>query len=107
MLIQYAGIKYQPKDYVKSLLQPFFFFLPVNIIGELARPISLSFRLFGNVLGGVILIGLLYNVAPMFTWFGVPVPLHGYFDIVMGVLQTYIFTVLSLSFIGVMAGTTE
>ena len=107
VLIQYAGIRYDPKGYVKSLLQPIFLFLPINIIGELARPVSLSFRLFGNVLGGAILIGLLYNVAPVFTWFGVPIPLHIYFDIVMGFLQTYIFTVLSLSFIGLMAGTAE
>ena len=107
ILIQYAGIRYDPKGYVKGLTRPIFLFLPINIIGEFARPVSLSFRLFGNVLGGAILVGLLYNVAPVFTRFAVPIPLHIYFDIIMGILQTYIFTVLSLSFIGLMAGTTE
>jgi len=107
LLIQYAGIRYRTKGYFKDLLQPFFLFLPINIIGELAKPISLSFRLFGNILAGMILLGLLYGIAPVFVRFGIPVALHIYFDIIMGALQAYIFTVLSLSLIGLMAGTTE
>ena len=103
MLIQFAGARYRKLAYVKSFFQPNFIFFPLNIIGELARPISLSFRLFGNILGGMILISLVYTLAPIYTLFVLPVALHAFFDVIAGVLQTYIFCVLSLSFIGAMA----
>ena len=106
-LIQTMALRYNTKEYLKGLIAPFPIFLPLNIIGELARPVSLSFRLFGNILAGMILMSLLYNMAPWFIRIGIPVPLHAYFDLAMGTLQAYIFTVLSLSFIGVAAGTTE
>ena len=106
-LIQVMGAIFNTKSYLKGFIEPVVFFFPLNLIGELARPISLSFRLFGNVLGGMILISLLYGLAPIFVQFVIPAALHAYFDIFSGVLQTYIFCVLSLSFIGVMAGTAK
>lgn len=103
-LIWYSGMSNRPKAYLKGIfLEPFFVFAPLNIIGELARPISLSFRLFGNVLGGMILMSLLYGIAPMVTRFVLPIPLHMYFDLFAGVLQAVIFTVLSLVFVGIAA----
>jgi len=101
LLIQAMGFQHDRKGYLMSLLNP------LNIIGELARPIALSFRLFGNILAGMILMSLLYNMVPWPILIGIPVPLHAYFDLAMGALQAYIFTILSLSFIGVMAKTTE
>ena len=106
-LIQVMGFKHRKGAYLKSFIEPVFLFAPLNIIGELARPISLSFRLFGNILAGMILMGLLYNMAPLPVLIGIPAFLHFYFDLAMGTLQAYIFTVLSLSFIGGMAGTAE
>ncbi|MCL2198124.1 MAG: F0F1 ATP synthase subunit A [Defluviitaleaceae bacterium] len=103
-LIQYAGVRHRPKGYLKGIfLEPVFVFAPLNVIGELARPISLSFRLFGNVLGGMILLSLLYGIAPIFTQIVLPVPLHMYFDLAAGALQAVIFTVLSLTFVGIAA----
>ena len=102
-LIQFAGFRYRPVGYMKEFLQPFFLFLPLNILGQLARPISLSFRLFGNVLGGMILLSLLYGIAPVIVRIGIPVPLHLYFDLAAGALQAFIFTVLSITFIGLAA----
>jgi F-type H+-transporting ATPase subunit a len=99
-LIQYYGIKYQKGKYIKSFFEPVFFLFPLNIIGELARPISLSFRMFGNILGGMILLSLLYTLVPWYFTLVVPAALHAYFDVVGGALQTYIFCVLSLAFIG-------
>jgi len=106
-LIQYAGIRHRPKAYLKSLCEPIFIFLPLNIMGELSRPISLSFRLFGNVLGGLILLSLLYGLAPFVLRIALPIPLHMYFDLAAGALQAFIFTVLSLTFIGIAAGKSE
>jgi len=100
ILIQIAGITNRGAAYLKTFLKPVFLFLPINIIGELARPVSLSLRLFGNVVAGLIIMSLLYGLAPLFFQLGLPVFLHAYFDLFMGLLQTYVFCALSLAFIG-------
>ena len=85
--------------YLKGFTEPMFFLTPLNVIGELANPISLSFRLFGNIMSGGIIMALLYSalgyIAPLIT-----PPLHAYFDVFSGVLQTFIFVMLSMIFIG-------
>jgi len=103
IMFQYAGIKHRPKNYVKKFFEPVFVFFPINILGELSKPVALSFRLFGNVLGGVILLSILYGMAPFVLRLGLPVPLHAYFDIAAGILQAFIFTVLSITFVGLAA----
>jgi len=109
VLIQYAGIKHRPKGYFKNLMGPVVLFkilpvfLPLNLMGEMAKPIALSFRLFGNVLGGLILMSLLYALAPIFFLIGPPALLHAYFDVAVGILQAFIFTVISITFIGLSA----
>jgi len=104
VLIQYMGYKHRRGKYLRSIfLDPNPAFGILNVIGELARPISLSFRLFGNILGGMILMNILYSMLPVVARFVFPAALHFYFDIFSGVLQAYIFCVLSISFIGVSA----
>ena len=98
-MTQILAVRYRKGEYLKSFLDPIFIFLPVNIIGEIARPISLSFRLFGNMLGGLVMMTLIYEVTPIFAHYFIPAALHIYFDLFAGVLQTYIFCTLSLSFI--------
>ena len=107
LLIQGLSLKFQPKAHIKGLFEPMFLFFPINVMGELAKPISLSFRLFGNVLGGVILVGMIYGMAPLILQIIFPIVLHGYFDLAIGLLQAYVFVVLSLAFIGASAGTSE
>ena len=92
-LIQIAGFRGRGARYLLGFLNP------LNIIGELARPVSLSLRLFGNVLAGLIIMTLLYTLAPIPARIGLPVFLHIYFDVFMGFLQTYVFCALSLAFI--------
>jgi len=99
LLIQVIALKFRKGEYIASFFKPVFLFAPLNIIGELARPISLSFRLFGNLMSGLVMMSLIYYVAPVFVRFILPAVLHGFFDIFYGVLQTYIFCTLSLSFI--------
>jgi len=103
VLIQFVGIRHRPKEYLKGLMQPIFLFLPINLIGEFAKPIALSFRLFGNILGGLILMSLLYALAPFILTLGIPAVLHAYFDVAVGILQAFIFTVISISFVGLAA----
>ena len=69
--------------------------LPIEIASEIARTFSLTFRLFGNILGEEIIIAILFIIAPLI----VPVPMM-LFSIFTGVLQAYIFTLLSCVYIG-------
>ncbi len=98
-LLHYMGIVKGKKQYFKAYLEPMPLFLPLNIIGELARPISLSFRMFGNILGGAIMLGLVYAMFPPYLKIAIPSFLHIYFDLFAGVLQAFIFCILSMTFI--------
>ena len=89
--------------YLKSFFEPFILLSPLNIIGELANPVSLSFRLFGNILSGGLIMTLLYSFLGYLTPIIAP-PFHIYFDIFAGILQAFIFTMLTMVFI---AGVTE
>ena len=100
LAIQVMGTKFRKVAYLKSFFEPHFLFFPLNVIGELSRPISLSFRLFGNVLAGTIIMTLIYAIVPLYLRLFVPAALHIYFDLLSGAIQTYIFCVLSFSFIG-------
>lgn len=110
-MIYYAGIKFHGLGYFKGLLEPIPFLLPLNIIGEIAKPISLSFRPFGNILGGAVIMALLYQflgyvstlipgVSVPFAQLVIPVPLHLYFDLFAGLLQSFIFIMLTMVFVG-------
>lgn len=89
-------------NYLKGFLYPFPLFLPMNIIGEIATPISLSFRLFGNILSGVIIMDLVHSALAHISNFLVPISavLHIYFDVFSGLLQAFIFTMLTMAFVG-------
>ena len=92
------GFKHRKGDYLKTFFEPHFIFFPLNLIGELAKPVSLSFRLFGNMLSGTIILTLYYSLTPLFVQFGIPSLLHAFFDVVFGALQTYIFVIISLMY---------
>ncbi len=89
--------------YFKSLMEPMPFMLPLNIIGELAKPLNISMRLFGNMFGGMVIMGLLYKFAPAV----IPAPLHLYFDIFSGLIQSFIFTMLTMVYIITAIGDAE
>ena len=111
-MIYFTGIKFHGFGYFKGLLEPIPFLLPLNLIGELAKPISLSFRPFGNILGGAVIMSLLYQflgwVSSFIPFIGsipigqliIPVPLHLYFDLFAGLLQSFIFIMLTMVFVG-------
>ncbi len=98
-IIHFTGITRKKKEYWKGYLDPMPLFLPLNIIGELALPMSLSFRLFGNILGGMIIMDLYYSLLPILFKIGIPAVLHIYFDIFAGCLQAYIIITLSMTFL--------
>ena len=112
-MIHYFGARSKGLGgYLKGFAEPFVFLLPLNIMGELATPISLSCRLFGNIVGGVIVLALAYGGLTSFSAMlglsgfpilqgGIPVVLHLYFDVFAGVLQTFIFVMLTMVFVSI------
>lgn len=98
VLIQYNNIKYNKFGAFTDLFKPLPFLLPINIIGELATPFSLSLRLFGNILSGTVMMSLIYSLlSPIAV--GWPGILHIYFDVFSGAIQTYVFCMLTMVFI--------
>ena len=80
--------------------------LPINIIERIMLPVSLSIRLFGNILAATIVIELAYEALASIGWIaqiGLPVPLHAYFDIFDGGIQMVVFTMLTMINIKVVA----
>ena len=84
--------------YFKSFTKPVALLTPINIITEVANPISMSFRLFGNIMSGSLIMALLHGALGYFSPL-VTAPLHLYFDIFTGILQSYIFVMLTMIFI--------
>ena len=98
-IAHYAGIKSKGlKAYIQQYFQPMFFMMPLNLIGELSKIISISFRLFGNIMGGSIIIlvvsYLTYSVV-------LPPLLNAFFGFFVGTIQAFVFTMLTLVYISV------
>ena len=72
--------------------------LPINVISEIAVPISLSLRLFANVLSGTVMMALVYGLLGVIAtaW---PAALHVYFDLFSGAIQTYVFCMLTMTYV--------
>lgn len=72
--------------------------VPINLVGIIAVPISLSLRLFANILSGTAIMALLYG---LLGWIATiwPAALHVYFDLFSGAIQTYVFCMLTMTYI--------
>lgn len=98
-LIHFNKFKHQHVSGVlKGLCDPWPIWAPINIIGDLAVPISLSLRLFANILSGTVIMALVYG---LLSWIatGWPAVLHVYFDLFSGAIQTYVFCMLTMTYI--------
>jgi F-type H+-transporting ATPase subunit a len=94
--VHYFGVRAQgPFGYLASFAKPKLIFLPLNLVSEVTRTFSLMVRLFGNVMSGEFVIALVVALAGLF----VPIPLMA-LEILVGLVQAYIFTVLAAVFIG-------
>lgn len=74
------------------------FFFPLNVIGEMAKVVSISFRLFGNIIGGSIIITVVSTLVFHFVF---PVGLDLFFIFFVGAVQAFVFTMLALTYIAV------
>lgn len=98
--VHYFGIRSRGlRGYLASFAEPKLIMLPLNILSEITRTFSLMVRLFGNVMSGEFIIALVVALAGLF----VPIPLM-VLEILVGIVQAYIFTVLATVFIGAAVG---
>ncbi len=117
LMIMYFKIKTNGiLGYLKGLTEPIPVFTPFNIIGEFSTPISMAFRMFGNVSSGVVISALVYAALAWLStvvlqWLpkvianipllqlGLPAILSIYFDLFSGVLQAFIFCMLTMLYV--------
>lgn len=95
----YAVRKLGVKHYFIGYAKPMSMMLPINILERVMLPVSLSLRLFGNILAATFLVELVYEGLAGLSWFAqllIPVPLHAYFDIFDGGIQMVIFVMLTM-----------
>ncbi len=112
-LITYYKLKGGFLNYLKGFTEPIFVMAPLNVLGEIATPVSMAFRHYGNIISGVV-ISVLVSVALQglsklllgwlpgflgeipFLQIGVPAVLSVYFDVFSGCMQAYIFAMLTM-----------
>jgi F-type H+-transporting ATPase subunit a len=99
VIAHYVGIKSKGfKVYVSEYFQPFFIMMPLNIIGEVAKIVSISFRLFGNIMGGSIIILVVSYLSYSLV---LPPFLNAFFGLFVGTIQAFVFTMLTIVYISV------
>ena len=117
-LVWYSTIKnFGFKAWLKGFTEPIIIMTPMNIVSEIAQPISLAFRHFGNVAGGGVLTALIYTSLAgltniLFGWIddaiqyipflqvGIPAFLSIYFDLFSGFVQAFVFCLLTMVYVG-------
>ena len=115
-LITYYKLKCGPLNYLKGFAEPVALLAPINIISEVATPVSMAFRHYGNVLSGTVISVLLASSLgglssmvlgslpgfladiPLFQ-IGIPAVLSIYFDVFSGCLQAFIFAMLTMMYV--------
>ena len=110
-MITYTKIKYHGfGGYLKGFTEPIIVMAPLNILSEIATPVSMSFRHFGNIAGGFVISTLLLSALsalssalhlplPLFQ-IGIPGVLSLYFDLFSGCIQAFIFSMLTMAYVG-------
>jgi len=89
------------KAYYHHLTQPTWILFPINLVEEIARPITLSLRLFGNIFSGVIMLGLIALFPAYILW--APNIIWKLFDLFIGLIQAFIFALLTILYFGSVA----
>ena len=91
----YAGISKKGLGYFKRYISPAAFLLPINVLEDFTKPLSLSFRLFGNILADELVVGVLIALVPLVV--PIPLMLLGLFT---SAIQALVFSTLAGAYIG-------
>ena len=97
VMVHCLGLYFKGGHYIAHFFQPVPVFVIINAIEEVAKPITLAFRLFGNILAGEILIIILLKLMPI--WMPIPSVIWLAFSIFIGGVQAFIFTMLSMAYL--------
>lgn len=108
-VVHYSGIKikgfksyimeyFEPVIEINNIKIPNVLMFPLNLIGEISKVVSLSFRLFGNIMGGGIIIIVIGHLTHYYV---VPILLNGFFIFFVGTVQAFVFSMLALTYIAV------
>ena len=120
LMVWYNNIKnFGFKAWLKGFTEPIVVMTPMNIVSEIAQPVSMAFRHFGNVAGGSVLTSLIYGAlaaltSVLFSWLpeavaavfppifqvGIPAFLSVYFDLFSGFVQALVFSLLTMVYVG-------
>ncbi|MEZ0372930.1 MAG: F0F1 ATP synthase subunit A [Candidatus Sericytochromatia bacterium] len=96
----FFGISKKGLSHFKHYFSPMWFLFPLNMMEDVSRPLSLSFRLFGNILGGEIVIGILLFLTSAWVVTSVVVLPMFALEVLVGFIQAFIFSMLTASYIG-------
>jgi F-type H+-transporting ATPase subunit a len=110
MVIQGSSIRtHGIIGHIKHYGDPYPFIAPIMVIKDLSLPISLAFRLFGNITGGMIIIAFVFkalhsatdalHIGIPFFHYMIPLPMNLFFDVLEPILQAFIFTTLTMAFV--------
>ena len=100
-IANYVGIRTKGiKAYVKEYFEPMFFMAPLNIIDQFSKVVSISFRLFGNIMGGSIIILVVSHLTYSLL---LPPFLNAFFGLFVGAIQAFVFTMLTIVYISMQA----
>ena len=98
--VHLLGLYFKRGHYIAHFFQPFAPFVVINMIEEIAKPITLAFRLFGNILAGEILIIVLLRLTENPFWMTIPSVAWLGFSIFISCVHAVIFTMLSMAYLG-------
>jgi F-type H+-transporting ATPase subunit a len=106
VLVHVTGIRAQgARHYFGHFLKPYPIMLPLEIITEIAKPFTLSLRLFGNILAGGVMVAVLALLPTFIEW--LPIVIWKLFDLFIGVIQAFIFALLTIIYFGFAVGAQE
>ncbi len=101
VLVHYNSVKARGVGgYFKHYAQPYAALTPINIIEEITKPITLTFRLFGNIFSGVLMIAVIVTLIPPYaSWIGLIV-WKPFDELFIGAIQAFIFALLTIMYLG-------
>lgn len=92
-----------PRSYFKHYVEPYPALLPLHLIDEVSKFVTLGLRLFGNIFAGEVLVGIILGIPLAGGWFptgGIPLIVWLAYSMFVGTIQSFVFTVLTLVYIG-------
>jgi len=99
------GLRAHGLGYFKELTDPTPLMLPLHLLSEVTKPLNIAMRLFGNMIADSVIIGILYMFSSkVIGLFIILIPFHIFFEGFLGIIQSMVFTMLSLSYIAMAIG---